>query len=192
MMCQAGNDYCTRGTSVTDQAQTLRLFVEYAKREWDQLRPDQMPDRRQASQKYGAEVETEVPMEVSRYVPGEVRSEMYRLVDMVCSAVEALRETDPKLWPNSSSYCPDMLDKMLNTVMDQEGVSDGLTKPLMMHLMQDVMQITEHDRTQLEINGGPVKEVMTNLLQISHLARCRYAIEGTQRTRWAGSLAHSP
>ena len=30
------------------------------------------------------------------------------------------------------------------------------------------------------------------IIIISHLARCRYAIEGTQRARWAGSLAHSP
>ena len=112
-------------------------------------------------------METEVPLEVSRKVPSEVRSEMYRLVDMVCSAVKVLLETDPKLWPNSSSYCPDLLDKMLNTVMDQMGVSEGLTKTVMMDLMQNVMQITEHDKTQLEINGGPVKEVMINLLQMT-------------------------
>ena len=52
---------------------------------------------------------------------------------MTCSTVEALFETDPKLWPNSSSYCPDLLDKMINTVMDQGwyngtgGVNNGLT-----------------------------------------------------------------
>ena len=72
-------------------------------------------------------------------------------------------ETDPKRWPNSSSYCPDLLDTMLNTVMDQMGVSEGLAKTVMI----DLMQITEHDKTQLEINGGPAKEVMINLLQMT-------------------------
>jgi hypothetical protein len=39
--------------------------------------------------------------------------------------------------------------------------------------------------------GISCKSFLLNRL-ISHLARCRYAIEGTQRARWAGSLAHSP
>ena len=86
---------------------------------------------------------------------------------MVCSTVKVLLETDPKLWPNSSSYCQDLLDKMLNTVMDQMGVSEGPTKTVMIDLMQNAMQITEHDKTQLEINGGLVKEVMINLLQMT-------------------------
>ena len=77
---------------------------------------------------------------------------------MICSMVEALFETDPKLWPNSSSYCPDLLDKMLSTVMDQGwysgtgGVNNGLTKSLMRDLMQEVVQMAEHNRTQLEIS----------------------------------------
>ena len=96
---------------------------------------------------------------------------MYRLVDMICSMVKALLETDPELWPNSPSYCPDLLDKMLSTVMDQGwysgngGVNSGLTKSSMRDLMQEVVQMAEQDETQLEISGEPFKEVMANLLQ---------------------------
>ena len=120
MACQAGNDYCT---SETDQAQTLRLLVEHAKREVDQQGPDQMPVHKQTGQTYEVEVETEVPIEVSRQVPSEVRSEMYRLVDMICSMVKALFETDPKLWPNSPSYCPDLLDTFFLWPCNERGGS---------------------------------------------------------------------
>ena len=115
---------------------------------------------------------------------------MYRLVDMVCSAVKELLKTDPQLWPNSPTYKADLLDEMISTVMDQQtpfGQSEGLTKSLMRDLMQDVMQIAEHDKdhwlnptytscfaeTQREINGsgGPVKEVITNLLVMTKVDR---------------------
>ena len=50
-MRQAGN---VLNTTETDQAQTLRLFVERTKRECEE-KPDQMQDHRQASQEYGME-----------------------------------------------------------------------------------------------------------------------------------------
>ena len=134
-------------------------------------------------------METKVPIGVSRYVPSEVRSETYRLVDMICSTVEALFETDTKLWPNSSSCCPDLLEKMLNTVMDQGwysgtgGVDNGLTKPLMRDLMQEVVKMTEHNRTQLEINGGPFEEVMTNLLQMTKVDKTQALLLMDERDR---------
>ena len=49
--------------------------------------------------------------------------------------------------------------------------------------MQDVMQITEHDRTQLEINGGPVKEVMTNLLQMTEVDKTQALLSMDDRDR---------
>ena len=51
-------------TTKTDQAQTLRLFVERTERECEQ-KQDQMQGHRQTSQEYGMEVETEVPLGVS-------------------------------------------------------------------------------------------------------------------------------
>ena len=72
MACQARNGYYNRVTSEIDQTQTLRLFVEHTKRELDPQRPDQMPAHRQTGPKYEVEVETEVPIEVSRYVPSEM------------------------------------------------------------------------------------------------------------------------
>ena len=97
---QAGNV----DTTETDQEQTLRLFAECMKREREEKR-DQMQDQRQASQEYGMEleVETEVPLEVSRKVPSDVRSEMYRLADMVWSTIKLLLETDSKLWPTGGA-----------------------------------------------------------------------------------------
>ena len=185
VMCLEGNDYCTRGTSETDQAQTLRLFRGHTE---SQRRLDQttIVQGVLVGQTYEVELETEVPVEVARFVTDKVRQEVYRLVDMVCSTVKELLKTDPKLWPNSPTYKADLLDEMISTVMDQQtrfGQSEGLTKSLMRDLMQDVMQIAEHDKdhwlnptytscfaeTQREINGGPVKEVMTNLLVMTEV-----------------------
>ena len=51
-----------------------------------------------------------------------------------------------------------------------------------------------YDATMLMLQNHGSRDIYLGGLHyiISHLARCRYAIEGTQRARWAGSLAHSP
>ena len=148
---------CQAESSENEQEQTLRLFEECMKHE-----REEMQDQRQASRRYWMEleVETEVPLEVSRKVPSDVRAEMYMLVDKVWTTVKLLMlETDPELWPNSPFYCPDLLDM----VMDQLGIKEKPAKEVMINLMQ----ITEPYMDQLEINGGPAKEVMINLLQMT-------------------------
>ena len=70
----------------TEHEQTLRLFEECMEREHDESQ-HQMQGQRQATRRYWMEleVETEVPLEVLRKVPSDVRAEMYRLVDKVWS-----------------------------------------------------------------------------------------------------------
>jgi len=61
------------------------------------------------------ELETEVPVEVSREVPNDVRAELYVLVDKVWAAVKLfMLEDAPEVWPDSPVHCPASLDKMMD------------------------------------------------------------------------------